>query len=116
MRKATITFQCRQNKFCTLSPQIINNDIYRLLLIDRKSTRLNSSHVKISYAVSCLTKIKLRRKREGDGTAHCARTLRSAAGSAVMPYGCMLGLSCGRAMCAPDASADDPSYASIIRT
>src|SRR5690606_41223441 len=29
--------------------------------IDRKSTRLNSSHVKISYAVVCLnTKIKLR--------------------------------------------------------
>src|SRR6266511_4768400 len=25
---------------------------------DRKSTRLNSSHVKISYAVSCLTKKK----------------------------------------------------------
>src|SRR5690606_13698329 len=26
------------------------------LLLDRKSTRLNSSHVKISYAVFCLTK------------------------------------------------------------
>src|SRR5436309_8620400 len=29
---------------------------FRLLLRDRKSTRLNSSHVKISYAVSCLKK------------------------------------------------------------
>src|SRR5690606_39915532 len=28
----------------------------RLIWIDRKSTRLNSSHVKISYAVSCLKK------------------------------------------------------------
>src|SRR5690606_40584249 len=28
------------------------------LLIDRKSTRLNSSHVKISYAVFCLKKKK----------------------------------------------------------
>src|SRR5690606_39482949 len=29
---------------------------YRLRNIDRKSTRLNSSHVKISYAVFCLKK------------------------------------------------------------
>src|SRR5690606_40264326 len=28
----------------------------KLLLLDRKSTRLNSSHVKISYAVFCLKK------------------------------------------------------------
>src|SRR5690606_40427581 len=28
----------------------------RLVLLDRKSTRLNSSHVKISYAVFCLKK------------------------------------------------------------
>src|SRR5690606_40831380 len=28
------------------------------LLLDRKSTRLNSSHVKISYAVFCLKKTK----------------------------------------------------------
>src|SRR5690606_41668152 len=30
--------------------------------IDRKSTRLNSSHVKISYAVFCLKKKKTKRK------------------------------------------------------
>src|SRR5699024_12483891 len=30
------------------------------LLVDRKSTRLNSSHVSISYAVCCLKKKKLR--------------------------------------------------------
>src|SRR5690606_41965094 len=33
-----------------LAFSIISNDV------DRKSTRLNSSHVKISYAVSCLKK------------------------------------------------------------
>src|SRR5690606_41226406 len=37
----------------------------RLQLIDRKSTRLNSSHVKISYAVFCLKK-----KRERNTTAN----------------------------------------------
>src|SRR5436309_11627604 len=34
----------------------------RLRPLDRKSTRLNSSHVKISYAVFCLKK----KKHEGD--------------------------------------------------
>src|SRR5690606_42062477 len=33
-----------------------------LPLLDRKSTRLNSSHVKISYAVFCLKKIKQKRR------------------------------------------------------
>src|SRR5690606_42163381 len=33
---------------------------------DRKSTRLNSSHVKISYAVFCLKKKKTTRKDTGD--------------------------------------------------
>src|SRR5690606_41923462 len=36
-------------RVCVLPPQKINGD--------RKSTRLNSSHVKISYAVFCLKKI-----------------------------------------------------------
>src|SRR5690606_7361396 len=31
--------------------------------LDRKSTRLNSSHVKISYAVFCLKKKKIRKKQ-----------------------------------------------------
>src|SRR5436309_10844397 len=31
---------------------------------DRKSTRLNSSHVKISYAVFCLKKKKKKKKRK----------------------------------------------------
>src|SRR5690349_23454507 len=37
-----------------------------LFEIDRKSTRLNSSHVEISYAVFCLKKKK--RKDVGNGT------------------------------------------------
>src|SRR5436309_11278781 len=35
----------------------------RLVHGDRKSTRLNSSHVKISYAVFCLKKKKNRKKQ-----------------------------------------------------
>src|SRR5690606_40521460 len=33
-------------------------------LIDRKSTRLNSSHVKISYAVFCLKKKKTKKRKQ----------------------------------------------------
>src|SRR5690554_7206676 len=33
-------------------------------LVDRKSTRLNSSHVRISYAVFCLKKKKKQNKQE----------------------------------------------------
>src|SRR5690554_7271526 len=36
----------------------INNKIKVIKRIDRKSTRLNSSHVRISYAVFCLKKKK----------------------------------------------------------
>src|SRR5690554_7193748 len=38
------------------SPELINQDPYGKG--DRKSTRLNSSHVRISYAVFCLKKKK----------------------------------------------------------
>src|SRR5690349_22205318 len=36
----------------------------RALLKDRKSTRLNSSHVEISYAVFCLKKKKKKKKKK----------------------------------------------------
>src|SRR5690606_40964544 len=36
--------------------QILDHGCIKILLLDRKSTRLNSSHVKISYAVFCLKK------------------------------------------------------------
>src|SRR5690349_22591405 len=43
---------------------------------DRKSTRLNSSHVEISYAVFCLKKKKKKKKRKINGTTirHCHLT------------------------------------------
>src|SRR5690606_41118091 len=41
---------------------VLNNDPAYAFL-DRKSTRLNSSHVKISYAVFCLKKKKNKKKR-----------------------------------------------------
>src|SRR5699024_12793015 len=43
-----LNFSCAQRLFCSLSRAIK----------DRKSTRLNSSHVSISYAVFCLKKKK----------------------------------------------------------
>src|SRR5256885_8784227 len=36
----------------------IDESAYKLLWVDRKSTRLNSSHLVISYAVFCLKKKK----------------------------------------------------------
>src|SRR5690606_41411791 len=44
------------------SPMEIPTIIFSFLLIDRKSTRLNSSHVKISYAVFCLKKKKKKKE------------------------------------------------------
>src|SRR5689334_25399031 len=37
-------------------PRDLRDDLERLRLADRKSTRLNSSHSSISYAVFCLKK------------------------------------------------------------
>src|SRR5207249_7545693 len=37
-------------------PDILDLDGQAIVLLDRKSTRLNSSHVSISYAVFCLKK------------------------------------------------------------
>src|SRR5690606_41845783 len=37
---------------------LVTFDPHPLRIVDRKSTRLNSSHVKISYAVFCLKKKK----------------------------------------------------------
>src|SRR3712207_7713444 len=41
-----------------LMPEPDTMDIAQRLIIDRKSTRLNSSHANISYAVFCLKKKK----------------------------------------------------------
>src|SRR5689334_23934280 len=39
--------------------------------IDRKSTRLNSSHSSISYAVFCLKKKKKQKKKKQNNTKQC---------------------------------------------
>src|SRR5690554_7659532 len=41
---------------------VMNNLPYVLAVEDRKSTRLNSSHVRISYAVFCLKKKKIQQQ------------------------------------------------------
>src|SRR2546427_6103970 len=43
-------------------------------LRDRKSTRLNSSHSQISYAVFCLKKKKKKKKRHDEGTMTYSRS------------------------------------------
>src|SRR5690349_24110947 len=43
----------------------------RLGALDRKSTRLNSSHVEISYAVFCLKKKKKYNKLHSSNIKHC---------------------------------------------
>src|SRR3972149_8104596 len=51
------------------------NDIYsRLEMSDRKSTRLNSSHSQISYAVFCLKKTKKNNKKYNDQTSTPAKS------------------------------------------
>src|SRR5690606_39954781 len=44
-------------------------------LVDRKSTRLNSSHVKISYAVFCLKKKKKTRKKKNNSNETTLQTM-----------------------------------------
>src|SRR2546430_2987448 len=46
----------RTKIICTLGPATEKTDVLRQLIQDRKSTRLNSSHSQISYAVFCLKK------------------------------------------------------------
>src|SRR5690606_39532494 len=54
--RVSVIFQ-QFNLVCRLS--VLTNVLIGNLGKDRKSTRLNSSHVKISYAVFCLKKKKL---------------------------------------------------------
>src|SRR5690625_5587582 len=46
-----------------LQVRIVGMFTYRNVLLDRKSTRLNSSHVAISYAVFCLKKKRKTQKK-----------------------------------------------------
>src|SRR5690606_41147192 len=45
-------------RFTLYRGNIVKSSRSGILFLDRKSTRLNSSHVKISYAVFCLKKKK----------------------------------------------------------
>src|SRR5690606_41302467 len=62
----TVSLLINRNKKA-LTTELLNNKVLMQLLIkttqDRKSTRLNSSHVKISYAVFCLKKKNKKKKR-----------------------------------------------------
>src|SRR5690625_5621121 len=49
-------FEERKDLLATIGPYVFGG----LFILDRKSTRLNSSHVAISYAVFCLKKKKTR--------------------------------------------------------
>src|SRR5699024_12202768 len=51
----------RRSDMWTSPPDILITNYKMLIRIDRKSTRLNSSHVSISYAVFCLKKKKTTR-------------------------------------------------------
>src|SRR5690554_7736958 len=58
--KSFQTHVLRQHPHCK-HIQLLNLD---LELLDRKSTRLNSSHVRISYAVFCLKKKKKKKNKK----------------------------------------------------
>src|SRR5688500_19814387 len=68
-RKRKVYRECRERRPCfgellqidgSIHQWFTNDDTYYCLLniVDRKSTRLNSSHLVISYAVFCLNKKK----------------------------------------------------------
>src|SRR5690606_40946397 len=71
--KDSHVFRCGQTKkgLQVLPPWPITGSGVTVIGIDRKSTRLNSSHVKISYAVFCLKKKK---KKECVTATHLSRT------------------------------------------
>src|SRR5438874_4745195 len=52
----------------------IRDGASNVVLLDRKSTRLNSSHVERSYAVFCLKKKKSTRRTSGSHGSHSHRT------------------------------------------
>src|SRR5690625_6808486 len=60
----------------TDTPAQLAEQLAELIQEDRKSTRLNSSHVAISYAVFCLKK-KKKRKKETTSTATGSNDCRS---------------------------------------
>src|SRR5947209_12427580 len=54
--------------------------------LDRKSTRLNSSHANISYAVFCLKKKKIDKQRALMGIAHDTHSGKQARNRNIVPH------------------------------
>src|SRR5439155_26270334 len=57
-------FDCAQDRLRRASRESKQRPAVMLPGLDRKSTRLNSSHVAISYAVFCLKKKKKKKKKK----------------------------------------------------
>src|SRR5260221_5219682 len=65
-------------------PELLHPDIFTDIgALDRKSTRLNSSHTVISYAVFCLKKKKKKKKQQNSIEKSAARAAESEEGSRV---------------------------------
>src|SRR5436309_5116666 len=64
----------RSQMMAPASAAIITYCVTSLGSTDRKSTRLNSSHVKISYAVFCLKKKKKNKEKMYTTTTHLEHT------------------------------------------
>src|SRR3712207_7294347 len=68
-RSYDLNIMKNKQTLCSITTNVLNglNDIFikeepQLVLVDRKSTRLNSSHANISYAVFCLKKKNIKCK------------------------------------------------------
>src|SRR5690606_40071556 len=58
-------------RFEKILPSYLEHLLDARLAVDRKSTRLNSSHVKISYAVFCLKKKKRNKEMRSNRNHQC---------------------------------------------
>src|SRR5690242_20836760 len=58
----TATFDSKQMNWAMIGEFILAVLVTQMGLLDRKSTRLNSSHMSISYAVFCLKKKKKKKQ------------------------------------------------------
>src|SRR6266571_6048358 len=64
LRSSDLENRCVRRSACERAGRLLSPSSPSLGPIDRKSTRLNSSHMSISYAVFCL------KKKKNNNTAH----------------------------------------------
>src|SRR5688500_19450416 len=69
------TTGCASGRTRTCDPLLRRQPLYPAELRDRKSTRLNSSHLVISYAVFCLKKKKKTKKNKKTTYLHIYNTI-----------------------------------------